>query len=111
MIQVTIVRNAADNAILSFSIKGHAKYANLGQDIVCAGVSAVTIGTVNAAEKLLGIPICSGLRDGFASGDVPGSLEPALMEKLQLLLETMVLTLQSIEETYGKYIAIRTNTK
>ena len=37
-----------DNQINGISIKGHANYADYGQDIVCAAVSSIVITSINA---------------------------------------------------------------
>lgn len=37
-----------DNQINDISIKGHANYADYGQDIVCAAVSSIVITSINA---------------------------------------------------------------
>ncbi|WP_437177576.1 ribosomal-processing cysteine protease Prp [Heyndrickxia camelliae] len=50
-----ITRSSTDGKIMSFQSEGHAYYDEPGKDIVCAGVSAVTFGTVNSIEALLGI--------------------------------------------------------
>jgi uncharacterized protein YsxB (DUF464 family) len=110
MIQVTMKRKP-DGTIESFRVKGHALYDESGKDIVCAGVSAVTVGTVNAVEVLLGVELQAGTKHGLLDVRIPDSLDDALSEKVQLLLEAMVVMLQSIEQSYGTYIAIRDNTK
>jgi uncharacterized protein YsxB (DUF464 family) len=109
MIRV-IVDRAADQAIRSFSVKGHAGFAEIGFDIVCAGVSAVTIGTVNAAEAVLGIHMDSAMKDGFIQASVPGGLDADQSAKLQLQLETMVVMLKSIEQSYRSYIKVQDKT-
>ena len=40
--------------IVSFELTGHADAGKTGQDIVCAAVSAVSIGAVNGVEALAG---------------------------------------------------------
>jgi uncharacterized protein len=106
MIRVLIHRDPSDRTIRAFSSEGHAGYAKIGEDIVCAGVSAVTVGTVNAAEKLLGIVLPSRMKNGFLQADVPEGLDAEREAKLQLLLESMVAMLESIEDTYGSHIAL-----
>ena len=64
MIIVQIFRND-DESIDRFSIKGHANYAKRGEDIVCAGVSAVTVGTVNSIEALTGVEMDAKMKNGF----------------------------------------------
>ncbi|WP_327078082.1 ribosomal-processing cysteine protease Prp [Peribacillus frigoritolerans] len=50
-----ITRSISDGKIMSYRSEGHANYDVHGKDIVCAGVSAVTFGTFNSIEALLGI--------------------------------------------------------
>ncbi len=108
MIKVNVTRNA-DNHICSFEMSGHANAAPHGQDIVCAGASAVSLGTVNAIYKLCNVKLEVELSNdgGFLRCHVPINLERQTNEKVQLLLEAMVVSLTSIAEQYGKYIKIR----
>lgn len=110
MIKVMITRNS-DGTIDSFTVKGHANFAKHGEDIVCAGVSAVTVGTVNAIEKLTGIELLSKMQDGFVSGGVPKLLESPQSEQVQLLLESMIVSLKTIEDSYGTYLQIKEKSK
>ena len=41
-----------DGVIKGFQSKGHAGYANAGEDIVCASISILVINTINALEQL-----------------------------------------------------------
>jgi hypothetical protein len=106
MIKVSIERNG-DGSIRSFTVKGHAFYADPGKDIVCAGVSAVTVGTVNAIEELAGVELAAKMKDGFLQASVPELPEGNTPDRVQLLLESMLVMLRSIEETYGDYITVR----
>lgn len=106
MIKVKIVRGE-DGGIRSFSVKGHAFYADPGKDIVCAGVSAVTVGTVNSIEALTGVELVSKVKNGFLQASVPDLPDGNKPDhRVQLLLESMIVMLRSIEETYGEFIAI-----
>ena len=85
MIQVEIIRDAS-KAYVGFSIKGHAGYAEHGQDIICAAVSVLAQNTVNSIEQFT---------DDTFSGEID--------EKTGSLTG-----LTSIAEEYGKkYIKIR----
>ncbi len=102
MINITITRTISDQ-IGSFEISGHAFFAERGRDIVCAGVSAVSIGAINAVHALTGVtPEIEQGKDGFLRCVVPENLPEDINEKVQLLLEGMVVSLRSIEEEYGK---------
>jgi uncharacterized protein YsxB (DUF464 family) len=106
MITVTIARRASDRRIASFAVEGHAQYAKPGKDIVCAGVSAVTVGTVNAIEALAGVQLPAVVKIGWVSSDIPEQADKAVEEKLQLQLESMVVMLDSIAQSYGKHVVI-----
>jgi len=108
MIVVSILRRQ-DNGIEGFEVEGHANYAKAGQDIVCAGVSAVTVGTVNSIETLTGIVMDSEMENGFLNANLPSSvvIQPEVMNQVQLLLASMVVMLEGIEGSYGKYIKIQ----
>ena len=51
MVKVTIYKDP-DGRYEGFDCTGHARYADVGQDIVCAGVSALVINTINSVENL-----------------------------------------------------------
>ncbi|PKG21703.1 ribosomal-processing cysteine protease Prp [Niallia nealsonii] len=107
MIDITI--NKANSGLIeSFIISGHALFANSGNDIVCAGVSAVSIGAINAVISLTGItPIIKQGKDGgFLECRIPDTISEENKQKIQLLLEGMVVSLETIERDYGKYVAI-----
>ncbi|MEK4512444.1 MULTISPECIES: ribosomal-processing cysteine protease Prp [Paenibacillus] len=106
MIVVSILRRQ-DNGIEGFEVKGHANYAKAGQDIVCAGVSAVTVGTVNSIEALTGIVMDSEMKNGFLNASLPSTVQPQAKDQAQLLLASMVVMLKGIEGSYGKYIKIQ----
>lgn len=108
MIRVAIHRESGGR-IREFQVKGHAEYDEPGKDIVCAGVSAVTVGTVNAIEALLQVQLKARMKHGLLKVDVPDLSDEAMIDKVQLLLESMVVMLQSIEQSYGAYIAIQYN--
>jgi len=106
MIRITITRTESGN-IQSFTMSGHANFANHGEDIVCAGASAVSFGTVNAIEVLTGVVADAKQGEGgFLECVFPENLSDATGEKVQLLLEAMVVSLQGIEKEYGKHIKI-----
>jgi uncharacterized protein len=106
MINITIYRNQT-GLIQSFTMKGHALFADHGLDIVCAGASAVSFGTINAVHELTGItPDIEQGEDGFLSCRLPANISESVQAKIQLLLEGMVISLQTIEEQYGEHIII-----
>jgi uncharacterized protein YsxB (DUF464 family) len=103
MIKVTIVTNP-DGEYKGFQITGHADYAEYGKDIVCAAVSCLALNTINSIEALTDDGTCGAEEDGllkfkFTSG---------CSEQAELLMDSFVLGLTSIEEEYGSdYMKLR----
>ena len=90
----------------SFTISGHAEFADEGQDIVCAAVTALSFNTVNAIEKLTGAPL---KYDADVDGHLVCTLQEAGHQDAQLLIQALVLGLKQIRDSYGKeYLRIQT---
>ncbi|WP_407269593.1 ribosomal-processing cysteine protease Prp [Radiobacillus sp. PE A8.2] len=107
MIKVTIYRK--DDTIYAFELSGHAESVSEGEDLVCAGVSAVTFGTVNAIEKLCEFEPSvemAGKEGGYLRMELPEHLTDTILEKTQLLLEGMLVSLETINLDYGQYMTI-----
>ncbi|MFY4774733.1 ribosomal-processing cysteine protease Prp [Metabacillus sp. RGM 3146] len=102
------INRSKDGFIRSFSLSGHAQSNEYGRDLVCAGASAVTFGSVNAIIALANIEpkLDIGSEGGYLKFELPDGLEDAVFEKAQLLLEGMLVSLQTIERDYGEYIRI-----
>ena len=107
MIKVIITKSQSGQ-IHSFEMKGHADFADHGKDLVCAGASAVSFGAVNAVIALTGItPIIAQKGDGgYLYVEVPSISNSEKAAQIQLILETMIVSLQTIEQDYAKYIKI-----
>ena len=105
MIQVTIFRDSS-GVLRGFRMKGHAGYAEAGQDIVCAAVSVLTLNTANAIEAFT-----EDNMEGEAdekSGLFTVRLIGEVSRESKLLIDTLILGLQDIQSSYGKkYIKIR----
>lgn len=101
MTAVTIYKRSGQYT--GFTIKGHAGYADEGQDIVCAAVSVLSLNTLNSIEAFTEDQFSGEEKDGFLSCSFP----EALSEKAVLLLDSMVLGLTDIQRNYGtSYIRI-----
>ncbi|MCH1626552.1 ribosomal-processing cysteine protease Prp [Fredinandcohnia quinoae] len=106
MIKVTIKRNSAGK-IDSFTMSGHAEFDEPGKDIVCAGASAIAFGTINSIYVLCKVePSLNQEKKGFLHCQIPHLEDDVIMEKVQLLLEGMIVSFQTIELDYGQYIKI-----
>ena len=107
MIQVTVKRDR-HHELLAVSVEGHADSGPHGYDLICAGVSAVTFGAVNAVEELCGVEleIQQSNDGGYLSCSVPNSIEGMSREQTLLLLEGMVSSLKTIEDSYSEHIKV-----
>ncbi|SHF65608.1 ribosomal-processing cysteine protease Prp [Ornithinibacillus halophilus] len=106
MINVTVYRS--QNQIQAFELSGHADSGPYGYDLVCAGVSAVSFGAVNAVIKLCetDLDIEQGAEGGYLHVRLPESLNKEMMTKAQTLLEGMIVSLETIERDYSQFIQI-----
>jgi uncharacterized protein YsxB (DUF464 family) len=101
------IRRRSDRTICGFTVTGHAEYDVPGKDIVCSGVSAVTIGTVNAVEALLQLDLVPIVEKGYLSVEVSETIDSITFQKSQLLLEAMIVMLEGIEKSYRQYITMK----
>ncbi len=106
MIVVKVFRE--NNIITAFELSGHAESGPYGYDLVCAGVSAVSFGTVNAIDSLCKIDLKIEQADegGYLHVSLPHYIHHELHDKVQLLLEGMIISLQTIEREYSQFIKI-----
>lgn len=101
MIEITVF--IKDNDYIGVKTKGHADYADAGEDIVCAAVSVLTINTLNSIETFTD--------DDFTCEEEDGYLEYHLTEPVseaaKLLMKSLVLGITDIWKNYGDtYIKI-----
>ncbi|WP_017548717.1 ribosomal-processing cysteine protease Prp [Salinicoccus carnicancri] len=103
MINVSININD-EGRVESFDMSGHALFDEHGRDIVCAGASAVVFGSVNAIINMTeSAPSIQMDEDtGYFSFTAPDAPD----EKMQVLLEGMIISLKTIEEEYGEHIRL-----
>ncbi len=111
MIKARFTRDASGN-LVKFKLTGHADAGEYGQDIVCAAVSAVSIGAVNGIEALAGFTPnvdADEVNGGHLQLVVDQELTGEQMHITQILLENLELSMQSIAESYGDYVQIETS--
>lgn len=106
MIKVVITSSAEE--ILKIKISGHAYSGEPGHDLVCAGVSAVVFGSLNSLED-------NEKAFKFTLNEEKGltEIEPLYRPsyKNKIVLEVLITSLKTIEESYGKYLRIREERK
>ncbi|PTL38664.1 ribosomal-processing cysteine protease Prp [Alkalicoccus saliphilus] len=108
MIHIRFDRN--DNGeIASFEMSGHAESGPYGFDLVCAGASAVSFGTVNAVYELTGTKLELDMEGegGWLAARVPEGTAEAVYDQVQLLLEGLLVSFLTMEEQYGEFIQVK----
>ena len=104
MINITIYQNR-QKEYTAFCCIGHAEYANPGEDIVCAAVSALVINTVNSIEQLVSDEF--DIVTDQESGLIDFSLKDGYSNMSLLLIKSLVLGLQGIRKNYGnEYVSL-----
>ena len=95
-----IKANRKDGKIVYLSVDGHADYDVEGKDIVCAAISAISVGGINALEN----PKDFNLK--VEKGHVEISQISKASEHDYQVLETMLIQMKSVEETNSKYVRV-----
>lgn len=99
MIRIEISKN--DEYILKVSLIGHAKYADYGNDIVCASVSSIAITTVNSILKISSDAINYTNDDGLLVIEIK-----KYDRVINILMKNMIDLFKELEEDYPKNIKI-----
>ncbi|TCS96491.1 ribosomal-processing cysteine protease Prp [Hazenella coriacea] len=108
MIRIRVERNEQAE-IERVLITGHADFDESGKDIVCAAVSGISIGMVNAIEEMFGVQMhADDDGDGKVDCRIPLHLDdPEKLAKIRLLLEAMVVSLRNMADEFPSYVKIR----
>ena len=105
MITVTVSRS--DGYIDSLFIEGHSDFANAGEDIVCAGISSLSVTLANGLTEIAGIPTeeCV-VENGFGHIVLADHLKPSQRAQADLLMNTFALGFQSLAASYPDDVSI-----
>lgn len=106
-----VIQKDGSNAYKGFFCMGHAQYAKKRRnasegDVLCAGISALVIGTINALSDLAGekLEVAANEADGF----IRCNFEEPLQEKSVFLMDAMVYALEGLCKEYGgQYLQIK----
>jgi uncharacterized protein YsxB (DUF464 family) len=95
-----------EDRITGFSISGHSGYAEAGQDIVCAAISAVVTMAEATINDICGAKAKVRVKDADAriTLTLPASCDEE--ETVQAVLAGMMLTLCNMRDDYPDYIEV-----
>lgn len=96
MIRVQVVKE--NGHYRKFMIDGHAGYADFGEDIICAAVSALVINAINSIEAFTEDGYTCDCKDGMIQNwEFSSSVSP----ETDLLMDSLILGLETIRKSYG----------
>ncbi|MCX5775637.1 MAG: ribosomal-processing cysteine protease Prp [Firmicutes bacterium] len=98
MIKVTYVTN--NGKFVSLLVEGHAQFAKKGEDLVCAGVSAIAIGGLNA----LTAPDDFEIEVNEAHVSVKAT--KAITNHDEIVLQSVLIQLETVADSYPKFVKI-----
>ena len=99
-----------DGALIGYRCQGHTGYAEAGEDIVCAAVSALTQSVLYGLTEVVQAPVDYEQRNNGAMLKVqfrPDAMKEEV-EKGQVLLRTLLGSLQAIARDYPRNVRIST---
>ena len=102
MTKITLYRT--DDVWMGFRALGHAGYAEQGEDIVCAGISILTINCVNSIERFTEDFFTLNTDEETGLIDFQFSRKPS--EKSQLLMDSLVLGLEDLEREHNSFLLL-----
>lgn len=93
-----------------FEISGHAEYADEGLDIVCAGISATVINSLNLVLKLIGkkAKFNEDQEEGYMKLEIVDlNIDKSKREFLELTIDNMIESLMQISDMYPNHLKVK----
>ncbi len=92
-----------NSRIYSFSVESH------GSSFVCAAVSMLVINTINAIDEFLDVDYTVDIneKDAIISFESHETFKGIENQRLDILLDTLLLGLQSTKENYSDEISLK----
>ena len=111
MIKIEIFRDR-NNYIKKYTIFGHANFDVHGRDIVCAAISVLSQTALLSLVEVCGlkeesIEYTIDDKTGFLDVNLPRNIENGILEKTQIVLNTLVVGINSVIESYPKYVTLQ----
>ena len=94
MIQVNILRDR-NEVVKGIDINGHAGYAEYGQDVICAAVSALVLNMANSVETFTDDHFEGSV--GEDGGSFSFSFPDKISSESQLLMKSLILGLENFD--------------
>lgn len=97
----------SNDEIKGFEIKDHAGYADYGQDIVCAAISALSQTAVMGLTEVVGVECQVEIREAYLACRLPRDISAEVWQQSQVVLRTLAKGLKAIAAEYPDYLSVR----
>ena len=91
---------ASEDHYLSLDVSGHAEFGEYGKDLVCASVSSIMFGFMNALDALNEDTVIEQFENRITIENHSGSKE------VDNYFELVMMQLKTLEESYGDFIRV-----
>ncbi len=93
---------------VAIECSGHSGYGKHGEDIVCAALSSIVQSCMLGITKVLGVKanIKRDDNEGYIKLELPKSLSKDLYSKVDILIETLRVSVEDLLTGYSKYISM-----
>ena len=100
MVRVTVLRERGTP--VGFELTGHADQGAYGEDIVCAGISAITETALLGITDVLKLDAATVREDGHVRCELSRETAGEDLEKAAVVFNTMIAGLESLRQAYPK---------
>ena len=97
---IKAVYEVKDGLFKSLEVKGHALSDDYGKDLICASVSSIMFGFMNALDELDEVVKIKQLTNSIKIVNHSNS------KQVQNYFELVIIQLKTIEESYGDFIKV-----
>ncbi|MBQ1483455.1 MAG: ribosomal-processing cysteine protease Prp [Erysipelotrichaceae bacterium] len=97
---IKAIFQADEDRYISLDVSGHAEYGEYGKDLICASVSSIMFGFMNAIDGLEEDVKITQSENRITVVDHSGS------EKVNDYFELVIMQLKTIEASYGDFIKV-----
>ena len=104
MVRVTVLRERGTP--VGFELTGHADQGAEGEDIVCAGISAITETAILGITDVLKLDAAYTHESGYSSCVLSRETSSEEDEKAAIVFNTMIAGLTSLKEAYPKSLKL-----
>ena len=97
---IKAIYEVKNDLYVSLNVSGHANYDDIGKDLICASVSSIVFGFMNALDNLHEDVEIKQLTNSITITNHSNN------EVIQNYFELVMIQLKTIEESYGDFIRV-----